>query len=212
MTRRNAFVVVVAALAMTGLLAQSAQAASFHKPKESVTITMRPDGTGKTAHQVFDFASASLTCAGAVGEATVEGVGETFSAIETSLLVETATCSYLGQKANVSLSPNCSYVYNANGTADIKCGGGEGLTFSVPSPACHVFVPAQTGNLAVNYQNVGAPSEITVQPNVTGTNYTSTGAGCVVAGTFNNGTYTTGNVILTGERKGTLEQVAISWE
>jgi len=212
MTRKaKAFAVGLTAVLATCVAAQAVQAAEFHKPAEPITITMRPDGTGKTAHQVFDFAGASLTCGGAVGEATVEGAATTFSEFQSSLLVEVATCSFLGQKAEVKLSANCGWVFHSNGTADIKCGGGEELTISVPTPFCHITVPGQSGNGSVSFSNIGAPTEMTMQATVTGTKYTATGAGCPIAGTFSNGIWTTGNVIFKGEKKGTAEQVSLSF-
>lgn len=210
-SKKMACAIALVAMLATCATAQAVQAAEFHKPAEPITITMRPDGTGKTAHQVFDFAGASLTCGGAVGSATVEGAGTTFSEIQSSLLVEVATCSFAGQKANVKLSENCGWVFHSNGIADIKCGAGEELTISVPTPSCHITVPGQSGKSAVTFQNIGAPTEMTMSVAVTGTEYSAVGAGCPESGAFSNGNWTTGNVIFKGEKQGTAEQVAISW-
>ena len=82
---RNLKVLLLAALAVTALGALTASAAHAHTPAkftapgagalETTTLTVGKDGTGKTAHQVFDIfnaaktASVSFTC----NEVTADG-------------------------------------------------------------------------------------------------------------------------------------------
>jgi hypothetical protein len=188
-----------AVAALSAVAASAAQAVEFHKPPEAVKLTTTPDGTGTTAHQVFDAAGASITCPGVTAEGTVAGTATTVATVETSLVEYTGECKFLGQKAIVEMH-GCGYKFHANGEVDIVCPGPNQIRFSVPSPFCEVLVPAQTGKTNVGYTNINTKTEVTVSPVVTGIRYTATGMGCPITGTQTNGQYTTGNVILTAEK------------
>jgi hypothetical protein len=199
---RNLKVLMLAAFAVAALsamAASAAQAVEFHKPAEAVKLTTTPDGTGTNAHQVFDAAGASITCPGVTAEGTVAGTTTTVATVETSLVEYTGECKFVGQKATVEMH-GCNYKFHANGEVDIICPTGNTIRFSVPSPFCEVTVPGQTGKTTIGYTNINTKTEVTVSPNVTGITYDATGAGCPTAGHGTNGTYTTGNVIVTAEK------------
>jgi hypothetical protein len=200
----------VAALSLSAVGATAAQAAEFHSSAASTTLKTTADGTGKAAHQVFDAAGASITCAG------VEIVSGTIAGATTSSVTVkvkyTGACTFVGQAATVEMR-GCDYKFNASGTVDLvgaNCAA-EPIRFSVPSPPCTVTVGPQSGLSSVKYNNIkpGAKSEITLEPTVTGITYTATGSGCPQTGTKSDGNYTTGNVIVTGEASGSM--VDISW-
>jgi hypothetical protein len=108
-------------------------------------------------------------------------------------------CNFIGQNSTLNVN-GCNYNYHANGVVDIVCPAGQEITFSVPSPVCDVRIPPQTGLGTVTYHNINSETEITLEPHVTGIQYTAAGAGCFETGTFTNGNITTGNAIFTAEQ------------
>lgn len=197
MTRRLRILILIAlsAFAATGVIAPTAQAL-FKTTSEIVTVTATPDGTGKTAHHVIDLAGASVTCSKMSGEGTVFGPETERFEISPSY----SECNFVGQTATVNTN-GCSYEYNFSGAVEINCPSGKEMTVSVPSPVCDVVIPPQGGLFNATYTNTGFGgfSEITVSMGLSGVDYTATGAGCPETGKFFNGTYTTGNTIITGE-------------
>jgi len=199
-----------AALA-TSLIPASAAAVTFHASAEPITITVSSDGTGKTAHQVFDIANWPMTCAGMKAQATVSS-GKTFGDWKTEtasyLPVEKGACLFGG--APVIAPPTmegCSYRFHASGTFDVECPAGKAIDyFTSPPLGCELTIPAQTNVSKVGYHNieVAGTKAITMEINVSNLSYVATGMGCgVEAGVHNDGEYTTGNVVLTAESPAT---------
>lgn len=186
----------MAALAVGTMGSATAQAATFTSEAGSTTVISTQDGTGKTAHHVIDAAGANLTCAQQAANAS--WIGQAIIGIR--LFVGMSLCSAVGQTATVNMN-GCSFELEAAGNMDIICPEGKGITYSAPNPVCDVVIPAQANKGTVTYTNVetAGSKEITVSPNVADLKYTATGAGCPEAGTFENGTYTTGNYLLTGQ-------------
>jgi hypothetical protein len=195
----------MAVLAVGAMAASAANAAEFTSPNGAATITTKPDGTGKTAHQVFDAAGGTITCNQVHGHAVIGGTGA--ASILTSSIAYSGNCNFVGQSATVNMN-GCNYRFNASGTVDIVCSGGNEITFSVPSPVCDVVVPAQTGLSSVTYHSINA-TELTIEPHVTGITYTATGAGCPTPGHHPDGNYTTGNVIITAEVGGSAVPISV---
>jgi hypothetical protein len=196
-----------------GAVAAPAQAATFHKPAETIKLKVTPDGTTTTAHQVWDAAGASMTCSLLTGSAEVVGTGTTFSEVTTSSSEYTG-CKFIGQTATVNLH-GCNYtlVAAAEGVgATIKtvCPAGSEIEFSVPSPSCVVQIPGGQTLTGLTYHNINTKSEVTTEAHVGGAKYSATGAGCPEAGIKENGTTTTGNVIITAENTaGTMKSVFV---
>jgi len=191
-----------AILAVSAMSAASAQAISgISKPAESIWVTTTPDGTGKTAHHVFDAAGASITCTQGKGEATIAGTETKVVTTVIEKTIEFTGCSFLGQAASVVGNGCDGHVGISGGeiiTSIVGCNPGKTVEFSVASPPCLVSVPEQA-LFGVTAHNLNA-NEITVEAHVSGVKYTATGSGCPITGTFSNGNYTTGNHILTGQK------------
>jgi len=209
----------VAALALGAIGASAAQAAEFHSSAAETTVTLTTDGTGKNAHQVFDAAGASITCAGIAGDGTIKGSTATTVTLDVSY---EGPCTFVGQAATVEMR-GCDYTFTSHGTVSLTNATGkscatEPIRFSVASPFCEVTIGNAGGinqNLeSVKYSNitVGGVKEVTVEANVTNITYTASGAGCPETGTKSNGQYTTGNTIVTGEVPGTQTMVNVTWE
>lgn len=190
-------ITAMAVLVVCAIGAAGVQAATFSAASSPVTIISTPDGTGKTAHQVLDFAGASLTSNKITFDGTMSN--SPVEAIETSSITYSES-NFIGQPATVHMN-GCNFNFEAGGNIDINCPAGKEITISVPNPVCDVVFPSQQNKGTVTYHNIvtGTSQEITVSMNVTGLVYTATGPGCPIAGTFANGTYTTGNFIFTGE-------------
>ena len=226
---RNLKALILAALAVAALgavMASAAQAA----PKFTVagateasetTLTILKDGTGKTAHQVFDFFNAlgaeekTITCNEITGDATVKGASQTATLFITPGF---SGCQFLGTEVTF---PNngCNFEYTAVGLLHIRSEAGkeckhgkQPFVFQTKAPLeCKIEIGEQTlegiiyhnladGTITVNLPEAGVP--IT---------FNATGKDCPY-GTLNNGNFTTGNFIITGEKKGTTEMVNISWD
>jgi len=202
-TLKALMVAATAALMLGAIGASVAQAhtpAVFNKPAEAVQLTILADGaTGKEKHHVLDAAGGNITCAGVEAPATVAGTETTVASILTTSVTYTGPCLYNGQTAELKTN-ECNYRFHASGLFDIVCPAGKLITFAIPATGCDVEFPAQTGRGTVTYTNI-ANGDVTLSPVVKNIEYTVTGAGCpVVAGTYNNGEYTTGNVIVAGEK------------
>jgi len=209
---------VTAVLAMSAVASTAAQAAEFHSEITNTTLTVRSDSTGKTAHQVFDAANASVTCAGITGHGSIAAETETSATVEVNY---TGACTFVGQNATVNMG-QCDYTFTSHGKVSITNSTGGNcaavpITITVPSPVCVVTVSNSGGknqNLGnVTYNNIGTGEgrELTIEPNVTGIHYTAHGAGCLKVGTYEDGTYTTGNAFVTGETAGGIMR-GIWWQ
>ncbi len=217
---RNLKALLLVSMAVAAMSAVTASAASaaplFNSEIASTTITGQTDGTGKTGHQVFDAAGGTVTCT----EVDLTGTQTGTTAASVTLTSTFGGCTFLGQAATVSMEA-CDFIFNANGGVDVHKDSGktgnckhheQGIKISIPG--CVVIVPEQTGLQKITYHNitVGGKGAITAEPNVSGITYDSTGAACPKqpAGTYADGTFTTGNAIITGTNH-KAEATGISW-
>ena len=229
---RNLKVLLLAALAVTafGALASAAQAAQFTAPGAAAGATTNgdpvKDGTGKTSHHVFivgntaGSSTVSFTCEEILGAGHIIGPA---NAIVT-LKPEYKGCTTSGQAVTVT-NTGCIFEFNAGGAVTVAndtgkvCKHGAGnAPIDVEFTGCKVEVGAQalTG---VKYHNLdaagttvgsGLGTKVTVEPVVSGITYNAAGANCPY-GTTSNGSYTTGNTIVTGTRPaGTV--VEVRWD
>jgi hypothetical protein len=205
----NAIVIAVTiVLGLSISTSPSADAAAFHTSSNEITITVLPDGTGKTSHQVFDIAAWPITCAGVEAIGTVSA-GVTFIAWKTQavlyLPVAAGACSLGGSPI---IAPpqmeGCNDSFRASGEIDIDCPPGKSIHYFT-GLSCELTIPSQTNKTKVNYHNieVSGVKAITAEINLSSIRYLSAGIGCgVAAGLHEDGKYTTGNVILSAEQPG----------
>jgi hypothetical protein len=216
----------MAVMAVSAVAASAAQAVPlFHSDESSTTVTARQDGTGKTAHQVFDAGvGQTITCETLSGEASV--TESTVTTIQVGNIAY-GGCSFLGTISGVFVNMHgCEYTLTSDGgpataggatsgQVTIDCPAGNEIEFGI-SGVCIVKVPPQGPKNEIMYHNIGSTAtnttEVTVEPNVTGITRTATGVGCTSPGTASDGEYTTGNAIATGEQPGTQTMVPVWWE
>jgi hypothetical protein len=231
---RNLKVLLLAALAVTAftaLAASAAQAASFTVPgagaTEKTTLTVVKDGTGKTAHQVFDISKTdgtgvvTFTCEEIHGTGTVVGSAPPEAIITTPVFTTTTAvenkCEVVGQPEVKVTNTGCDLTFTPAGEVKIvsepthNCAhslgssheaGKEPITVQAPGLGCTAEVGAQKVVGNVTYHNVvEGNGSITVEtpPIATplGLTYNSFGVGCPY-GTTTNGKYTTGHAIVEG--------------
>jgi hypothetical protein len=202
---RNLKVCMLAALALLAVgavSAASASAAEFTVPGavagEVTTITSTEDGTGTTAHHVFDVPNnGSITCPGVTLHGSITGPS---TPGPVTLTAEYTTgCKFLGQNATVELT-HCDFTFWANGTGELMNHEGQTCLVHFSAAGCSVTLHPQhfTG---ITYHNIGAVPNTEITASAAVNNLTGTAAvGCPVAGAFTTGQYTTGNVILTGSK------------
>jgi hypothetical protein len=209
---KTLFVAMAALAAVSAFAASAAYAVPlFHSHQTLTTITAEEDGTGKTAHQVFDAgANEGITCKKISANATTSE--ETVTEI-TVKNIAYSECTFLGLAATVSMN-GCHYLFTSHGIVHVECPANQKIEFSVPG--CTVQVPPQTPTGGgVTFHNIGSTdantTEVTVEANVTGIHFSSTGPICIFVGSGTNGEYTTGNAIVTGEKDGTTTMTPIWW-
>jgi len=201
----------MALTAFGALGASGVQAAEFHCSVESCRLTLKPDGTGKTAHQVFTVApsgeNVAFTCGSITGEATMA----TKTAKELTFVnVEYQDCTTIG--TNVSIKMNgCDYLINNLTQMWIKCPAGKKIEWLVLG--CTATVGEQGPLSGGKFHDAGtSKSELTIEMPVKGISGTIDGSeGCLLkAGAFTGG-IETGNAILTGETDNAEAKMANVW-
>ncbi len=211
---RNLKIPMLAAMAVAALSAvgaSEAQAAEFHCSVEPCTVTATQDGTGKTAHQVFDVNLPKqvlpITCKGVHAEATMTKKTEATLTVQNIVYTE---CEFLGQFATFSMN-GCDYLFSAAGQVQIKCPEGKQITFE--AAGCVLHIPAQGPLGGITFHNLpeGGKSEVTVSVAIKGIQSVSTGAGCPETGESKTGEYTTGNTIATGEQDNASKVMENIW-
>lgn len=213
---RNVMAVAVAMVLAPLAMSPNASAVAFHSTAESIVVNVLPDGSGKTAHQVFDIANWPITCGGMEGKGNVSN-GTTFTEWKTEtvfyLPVENELCS-VGGSAIISrpFMEGCNYLLRASGKIVIECPPGKSILYFYSPPLnCQLTIPPQTRS-KVSYHNieVSGVKAITMEISVSNLLYLATGTGCgVAAGFHEDGNYTTGNVILSAVRQITGEPVPL---
>lgn len=201
---RNLRILIAAAMALAAfgaLGASGVQAAEFHCSVEPCRVTMKPDGTGKTAHHVITFKGIQTTCAAVTGEATMSS--KTSSEL-TIANIKGESCTLIGQPSTLT-SNGCHYLLGSGGTLTIVCPAGKEIENS--GGGCLYNIPSQGPIAGVSYHNVGSTevtAEIAVQITIN-----ATGVGCPYGKVT--GEFTTANVLLTSETDPGGEMTSISW-
>ena len=242
---RNLKILLLAALAVTAFSALSvsvAQATKFTAPGgTTTTVKAAKDGTGKTAHQVFDIYNAakssevSFTCEEITGSGTIAGEStEEFALVTPGF---SGHCTVAGQETLTITNLGCNLQLNANGTAKIvseaghNCAhslgssheaGKEPITLQTGAFNCTIEIGAQTLAGKVKFHNLtnalvtvksGEGETITVEfPTPTPTGFIDNAFGTGCPfGTQSNGQITTSNFILQGFKPNGTQQV-IRWD
>jgi hypothetical protein len=227
---RNLKILIAAAMTLTAFGAVSASGAQaaeelFHCSVAPCRFRALPDGTGKTAHHVFEVHSldtkenVSFTCNTLSGHGTAKNKTE-----EDVTLTEIKynTCSVNGSPGVTVDMNGCEYTFTSKGggvndgaNVHVLCPVGKKIEVTVPG-GCTFSIAAQTptGN-GIGYHNEGVtPARtITVTANVHGI-VTTASAGCSALINPNQtleGTYTTGNTHVTGETDDGLDVMADAW-
>ena len=225
---RNLKVMLLVLLAMIafGGFATVAQGAQFTAPGAGAGVTttakISKDGTGKTSHHVLIIGTAVSFVAFTCEEITGPGHFIGPSPFEvTFILFVLHNCNAAGQAVTVT-NTGCNVTFTANGEVHIGnsgakvCKHGAGNSpIDIEFAGCKVEIGAQTLK-GVKYHNLNAAgttvgsgegTKVTVEPSITGITYNAAGANCPY-GTTSNGSYTTGNTIISGTRPaGTTVQI-----
>jgi hypothetical protein len=205
---------------------------------DETTLTVLKDDEGgtkpKTAHQVFDFYNSaktvelSLTCNELTADATVVGPEQNDVTLVTPALSGGGTiapkCTFAGQDVNVE-NRGCNFTLQAGGEFEItsegnivgsRCAPGEKpIYFAIPG--CLVEIGAQTFVGSVRYRNLPDASVTVETPTgavgdpLLGFSFNAEGVNCPF-GAVDTGIVTTGNTIITAEKKGTTTMAALRWD
>jgi hypothetical protein len=217
---RNLKVLLAAAMALAAfgaVAASGASAAEYHCTVEPCRVTLKPDGTGKTAHHVFivkkGAASGSFTCN------TLDGTGLSATKTTNILTIESLNyteCNIVGTPVTVDMN-GCNYVFSATpATVTIACPVGKQIELTIKEKTeggvehlrCTVDVAGQGPLTGITYHDAGTTkTELTVGALVKDiTSVTATppaGGSCIPYVGFNGAAdeaeYLTGNTIITGE-------------
>jgi hypothetical protein len=196
---RKLKVLLLAAMAVTAVSAFSvASAQAFTKFKNpeggNTVIVSTPDGTvSKEHHHVFVTEAGTLTCSTAEFKGTIS-VATTAS--QELSIVSYKNCDFQGVGATVT--PNgCTYVLNAGGSFQIKCPTSK--VIEVTAGSCVIKVGEQSSLSGLGYASINTSKEITFTMSVKAITYSAAGCASGNGNSKNNGEYTTGNTILTGE-------------
>jgi hypothetical protein len=213
---RNLKVLIAAALALSAFgafTAAGAQAAhEFHCSVSPCTLTAKQDGTSTTAHQVFIVENAakteqvSFTCHEISGHG--ELVGNTKNEI-TATNIQHKICTVNGSPGVLVDMNECDYKFTGGiaGTTDgaevhVECPVGKKIQVTIPEIGCTFEIGPQTLS-GIGYHNLGSPGsrEVTLTAKTTTNIAVTRNANCaaLIKSEALIGTYTTGNVIVTGE-------------
>jgi hypothetical protein len=205
---------------------------------DETTLTLLKDTEGgakpKTGHHVLDVfnipqtVELGSTCNELTADGVVIGKEQTSTTFVTPAFEGGGTvfpkCSLAGQDVTVE-NKGCNFVFYATGTFEItsenntagnKCAHGEKpIVLAIPN--CTIEIAAQVLVNKVRYHNL-AGGLITIETPTgavgdpfLGFTYNATGTACPF-GTLSNGQYTTGNTLITGEKKGTNTMVNLIWD
>ncbi|MET0557842.1 MAG: hypothetical protein ABW065_04130 [Solirubrobacterales bacterium] len=200
----------ITVVAVSAGAAPDASAAEFHCSVDPCRVTVKPDGTGKTAHQVFqvwtnaESESFAFTCDSISGDGTLE--------TKTSKELELTNVEYHGCLAELESSVKmngCTYLLNASGQMSIKCPKGKQIEWAALK--CTVTIGEQGSLSTIKYQGVGGgKSELTVQTTVAKIKATVE-AGCAMKPGEAEGRITTASFILTAETDNEAAEMANVW-
>lgn len=199
---------VLALMALTGSVASAAE--EEHSGAAETTITGLPDGVGKTAHHIIDMAGTSITC----NKNILDGDMKAAAVTELTMTFKYEECTFNGAGKIPVDAGQCEFIITFNGGFDIASTGGGNCNINpirITGTGCEVRIGTQKLN-GLKFNNINNKTEVTMEMAIKGITYTAEGAACPKAGTFNDGEYTTGNTILTGEDPITLAMIPIWWE
>ena len=198
---RVLFLVTVASMALGAAGVSVASAELTCSTTESCRVTLKPDGTGKTAHHVIIFkkggASGALTCNSLSGEATKAKEATELTFTEPKY----ASCNVAGTAATVTTN-GCDYLYAYSGSFSIKCPLESEM--QVTAGTCAISIPPQGPLSGITYKELEPPveGETTASTLVKGLSGAAS-ANCKgllgFSGAFSEGEYTTGNLIMESE-------------
>jgi len=200
---------LVAALAMTALVASAAQANNEGKfTATSYPGTLHGEDTGT---HVFTAAGGTVNCT----NATFTGSFTEASKTQT-ITPEYSGCTAFGFIGATVTMNGCDYLFHLTGTGaggaynstvDLVCPAGKEIT--IDAGPCMISLPGQTGLPGSTFTNSGGtPSDVTNHANVTGITgvLKKENALCFfTAGHFTNGTYK-GSTTVTGKNAGGAAQ------
>ena len=206
---------LVAALAMSSVVAGMASADVFTLEATPTTITGAQEGTSVL---VVHSGEAKCTTVKETGSFTVS------PSSELSVSPTYSGCTFAGLAATTNMN-GCTYRYtinsaagNTTGTTDIICPAGKEITITAPSvgtPKCIIHIPAQNGLSSISFVNLGSTTtrEITVNINITNMKYSQTAGtsetgNCATADNTTDGIYV-GKRLLTGENAAGTAHIGI---
>lgn len=198
-------------------------------PNTTTTLTLLPDGTGKTTHWVLNISNAggtekvTLTCNEVVAnEKEKDGLvtGPEFADF-TIVTPQFKTCAVAGT-AYTAANNGCSFTYKSGGELAIVPAGvhlceenkREDLVFSNAAADCTIEIGKQNFT-GIGYHTVleagTEQTNITVeQTGIKNVTYEARGKGCPF-GQTKNGEIATGNQIITGESTFGGAMVSVNW-
>ncbi len=182
--------------------ASGVQAAEFHCAVEPCRVTLKPDGSGKTAHQLWVFRNETgdafpITCGSISGEATLP----TKTAKELTVTnVGYQNCVTAFEWVSIKMN-GCHYLFTSAGELSIGCPENEKIEIFIPDFGnCLVTIEAQGPLSGIKYHDAGLPkAELTIETAVKGIKSTIDNKPCGIPSGEYKGEITTGNAILTGE-------------
>jgi hypothetical protein len=205
---RNAKVLglaIVAALALTAVMASAASATNFTAASYPVKIS----GTQSESHK-FTVGGGTVTCT------TATFSGEATAASETLTMVPTySNCTafgFVGAKVTGFSSTGCDYTFYSGGNVDLDCASGH---VTIDAGDCTVTLePGKNQSLHENVYTNNTPTsgKVTVHSNVTGIHATVIDDGfCVITpGTYTNATYTGTTVVEGKNSKGVAVAIDVN--
>jgi hypothetical protein len=218
---RNLKILGAAALALAAFGAFGAPGAQatdeLHCSINPCKFAAKQDGTGTTAHQVFIVENAakteqvSFTC----HQVSAEADGAVSATNElTATNIQYSTCTVNGSPGVVVDMNGCDYRFtrgavgnDAAGTSDgaevhVECPTGKQIQVTIPEIGCTFEIGPQTLS-GIGYQSIGTTPnrEITATAKNVGNIAVTRNAGCaaLIKAEALTGTYTTGNVVATGQ-------------
>jgi hypothetical protein len=229
----NLKVLLAGAMALAAFGALSASAAhavgeKFHCSVAPCTLTLNPDSTGVTAHQVVIFRNAanetgSLTCTSLAGDATTATA--TTEEITTTGLVYN-TCKTNGVSKKDIRMNECDFLFTSSeggtmegATIHVQCPTAKHIELETAATGCILEITPQTLRGA-HYHNIGtagtSSTEITVELRVPSISVevVKEGTGCVPkakVGDTLTAEYTTGNTLLTAEKDNANKEMVEGW-
>src|ERR1700755_738377 len=212
---------VVAALAMSAMVASAASADTLNTGGSSVTVTGAQEKHKEGEKEVFDKFKVD---GGTVECETATYTGTATSGATTITVSPTyGGCKFTGLATTIDTT-GCSYVFHVpataggtTGTVDVSCTAGNEITATVlpgATPRCIIHITTQSGLGTVTYKNIGSgtTAEVTVSVNISSIKYSQTagtGVGaCATADSTTNGVYE-GAATVTGETDGGSTHVGI---